>query len=144
MTHLRRKFISLLHHSFAGQKLSGRKDNAATERFPAVSEITACHLVVIVIINVAAAENFVTSVRFRDVQLFSYPAFSVAPWIAGPWLASCYVLWQYIITGLQPIHIRLSYMTAPKHNKNSSGDEIANVNFFYNIAHVEASDYAHW
>jgi len=27
--------------------------------------------------------------------------------------------------------------------KNSSGDEIANVNFFYNIAHVEASDYAH-
>jgi len=28
-------------------------------------------------------------------------------------------------------------------NKNSSGDEIANVNFFYNIAHVEASDYAH-
>ena len=29
-------------------------------------------------------------------------------------------------------------------NKNSSGDEIANVNFFYNIAHVEASAYAHW
>jgi len=28
-------------------------------------------------------------------------------------------------------------------NKNSSGDEIANVNFFYNIAHVEASVYAH-
>ena len=28
-------------------------------------------------------------------------------------------------------------------NKNSSGDEIANVKFFYNIAHVEASDYAH-
>ena len=28
-------------------------------------------------------------------------------------------------------------------NKNSSGDEIANVNFFYNIAHVEASAYAH-
>ena len=28
--------------------------------------------------------------------------------------------------------------------KNSSGDEIANVNFFYNIAHVEASAYAHW
>ena len=28
-------------------------------------------------------------------------------------------------------------------DKNSSGDEIANVNFFYNIAHVEASDYAH-
>ena len=31
-----------------------------------------------------------------------------------------------------------------KYNKNSSGDEIANVNFFYNIAHVEASAYAHW
>jgi len=28
-------------------------------------------------------------------------------------------------------------------HKNSSGDEIANVNFFYNIAHVEASAYAH-
>jgi len=27
--------------------------------------------------------------------------------------------------------------------KNSLGDEIANVNFFYNIAHVEASAYAH-
>jgi len=26
--------------------------------------------------------------------------------------------------------------------KNSSGDEIANVNFFYNIAHAEASAYA--
>jgi len=30
-----------------------------------------------------------------------------------------------------------------KVDKNSSGDEIANVNFFYNIAHVEASAYAH-
>jgi len=29
------------------------------------------------------------------------------------------------------------------YDKNSSGDEIANVNFFYNIAHVEASAYAH-
>jgi len=28
-------------------------------------------------------------------------------------------------------------------HKNSSGDEIANVNCFYNIAHVEASAYAH-
>jgi len=28
-------------------------------------------------------------------------------------------------------------------NKNSSGDEIANVNFFYKIAHVQASAYAH-
>jgi len=28
-------------------------------------------------------------------------------------------------------------------DKNSSGDEIANVNFFYNIAHVEAIAYAH-
>ena len=32
---------------------------------------------------------------------------------------------------------------AVKEYKNSSGDEIANVNFFYNIAHVEASAYAH-
>jgi len=32
---------------------------------------------------------------------------------------------------------------AAKTHKNSSGDEIANVNFFYNIAHVEASAYAH-
>ena len=32
---------------------------------------------------------------------------------------------------------------AGNNNKNSSGDEIANVNFFYNIAHVEASAYAH-
>ena len=31
----------------------------------------------------------------------------------------------------------------PKLYKNSSGDEIANVNFFYNIAHAEASAYAH-
>jgi len=30
-------------------------------------------------------------------------------------------------------------------NKNSSGDEIANVNFFLrDIVHVEASAYAHW
>jgi len=29
-------------------------------------------------------------------------------------------------------------------NKNSSGDEIANINFFYDdIVHVEASAYAH-
>ena len=33
--------------------------------------------------------------------------------------------------------------SAAKFHKNSSGDEIANVNFFYNIAHVEASAYAH-
>jgi len=31
----------------------------------------------------------------------------------------------------------------PLRDKNSSGDEIANVNFFYNITHVEASAYAH-
>jgi len=30
------------------------------------------------------------------------------------------------------------------YNKNSSGDEIANVKFFYdNMIHVEASAYAH-
>jgi len=33
--------------------------------------------------------------------------------------------------------------TFAKNDKNSSGDEIANVNFFYNIAHVEASAYVH-
>ena len=33
--------------------------------------------------------------------------------------------------------------SARTEDKNSSGDEIANVNFFYNIAHVEASAYAH-
>jgi len=42
---------------------------------------------------------------------------------------------------------RMKYMlslTLTHPNKNSSGDEIANVNFFfYNIAHVEASAYAH-
>jgi len=35
------------------------------------------------------------------------------------------------------------YCTSRTHYKNSSGDEIANMNFFYNIAHVEASAYAH-
>ena len=36
------------------------------------------------------------------------------------------------------------HISSLKNNdKNSSGDEIANVNFFYNIAHVEASAYAH-
>jgi len=28
-------------------------------------------------------------------------------------------------------------------NKNSLGNEIANVNFFYDIVHVEASAYPH-
>jgi len=37
----------------------------------------------------------------------------------------------------------LSGLSGKYQNKNSSGDEIANVNFFYNIAHVEASAYAH-
>jgi len=37
----------------------------------------------------------------------------------------------------------INYNTTTTANKNSSGDEIANVNFFYNIAHVEASAYAH-
>ena len=40
----------------------------------------------------------------------------------------------YLDNGDERIRIR---------DKNSSGDEIANVNFFYNIAHVEASAYAH-
>jgi len=38
---------------------------------------------------------------------------------------------------------RAALRQTAKFNKNSSGDEIANVNFFYNIAHVEASAYAH-
>jgi len=37
----------------------------------------------------------------------------------------------------------MSSLVIVKEYKNSSGDEIANVNFFYNIAHVEASAYAH-
>jgi len=35
------------------------------------------------------------------------------------------------------------YRVKRTEDKNSSGDEIANVNFFYNIAHVEAIAYAH-
>jgi len=38
---------------------------------------------------------------------------------------------------------RVFYHGSTQSDKNSSGDEIANVNFFYNIAHVEASAYAH-
>ena len=41
----------------------------------------------------------------------------------------------------RPINISAALLV--RNNKNSSGDEIANVNFFYNIAHVEASAYAH-
>ena len=44
---------------------------------------------------------------------------------------------------LQSFCFYLAPFLAPFVNKNSSGDEIANVNFFYNIAHVEASAYAH-
>ena len=39
--------------------------------------------------------------------------------------------------------ITLNLLLSHNIHKNSSGDEIANVNFFYNIAHVEASAYAH-
>ena len=54
-------------------------------------------------------------------------------------------------TGILPANVRkikrrVTDCTAfcrPIRYKNSSGDEIANVNFFYNIAHVEASAYAH-
>jgi len=39
--------------------------------------------------------------------------------------------------------LRLSTNGSPYLDKNSSGDEIANVNFFYDdIVHVEASAYA--
>ena len=41
------------------------------------------------------------------------------------------------------IHKTARFCDLPTTDKNSSGDEIANVNFFYNIAHVEASAYAH-
>jgi len=40
-------------------------------------------------------------------------------------------------------HIHILTTSVTDKHKNSSGDEIANVNFFYNIAHVEASAYAH-
>ena len=43
-----------------------------------------------------------------------------------------HVAFRYIITG-----------TGTLYNKNSSGDEIVNVNFFYKIAHVQTSAYAH-
>ena len=49
--------------------------------------------------------------------------------------------------GLRPASIPSGILIASSRlatiTKNSSGDEIANVNFFYNIAHVEASAYAH-
>jgi len=41
------------------------------------------------------------------------------------------------------VPLKISEQCYQHNNKNSSGDEIANVNFFYNIAHVEASAYAH-
>jgi len=43
-----------------------------------------------------------------------------------------------------PVHIMHPTRSNIKVNKNSSGDEIANVNFFYDgIVHVQASAYAH-
>ena len=54
---------------------------------------------------------------------------------------------MYLLIILQTeLKLRQVYVGAGDscHNKNSSGDEIANVNFFYNIAHVEASAYAQW
>ena len=61
--------------------------------------------------------------------------------------------WMFVslatICQISPLcHLLLHYswdcMTATTaQDKNSSGDEIANVNFFYNIAHVEVSAYAH-
>jgi len=48
-----------------------------------------------------------------------------------------------IVTDRVPWSVGLSVTLVSFANKNSSGDEIANVNFFYNIAHVEASAYAH-
>jgi len=43
----------------------------------------------------------------------------------------------------QSVTLSVDLLQLGRINKNSSGDEIANVNFFYNIAHVEASAYAH-
>jgi len=43
------------------------------------------------------------------------------------------------------IYMSQSDYSARINNKNSSGDETENVNFFYvDIVHVEASAYAHW
>ena len=49
-----------------------------------------------------------------------------------------------LVTATANIQLRKRLQSADTNRyKNSSGDEIANVNFFYNIAHVEASAYAH-
>jgi len=57
------------------------------------------------------------------------------------WLLICFLCtwWTLFHTTLDAVGNILRV-----HYKNSSGDEIANVNFFYNIAQVEASAYAHW
>jgi len=55
----------------------------------------------------------------------------------------CYKLYYYFALGRGAKYYDERVCPLAYLNKNSSGDEIANVNFFYNIAHVEASAYAH-
>ena len=52
--------------------------------------------------------------------------------------------WRWVLSECGLYRPRESLWIDSNDNKNSSGDEIANVNFFYNIAHVEASAYANW
>jgi len=51
--------------------------------------------------------------------------------------------YHFDLPKLSPNNCADRFNMITEYYKNSSGDEIANVNFFYNIAHVEASDYAH-
>jgi len=61
---------------------------------------------------------------------------------ARRYLAS-YMLWTMCMS-VRPSVCPSIYHRPLLYHKNSSEDEIANVNFFYdNIVHVEASAYAH-
>jgi len=62
---------------------------------------------------------------------------------SGTAVAANHSTWGVVVETLQRAAPGDSYHRYGTCNKNSSGDEIANVNFFYNIAHVEASAYAH-
>jgi len=74
----------------------------------------------------------------EDTQLVFRPETCAAQCV-WPMLGTITGLWREEITLL-----RITVRAVSIVDKNSSGDEIANVNFFYNIAHVEASAYAHW
>ena len=56
-------------------------------------------------------------------------------------MSTCFVV--YLIPVIMYRLFLCHYSLLVDETRNSSGDEIANVNFFYNIAHVEASAYAH-